>query len=206
MTQVFLVDDHRALSDGIKAALQQTHDITVVGQATDGNAAIEQLEKMAQLPHIILSDIEMKGMHGLNLLAEITQRWPQIRFVLLSQHTQFHTKAIKAGAAGYLLKESGVAEIIKGIRSVATGKNYSDPYFGIEDRTHHEQYQPTPEFTTRELQIICLIVDECTTRDIAEKLNIPFSAVETYARNIRRKTKTTNIAGIVKYALQNKLC
>lgn len=204
MIRVLLVDDHRALSEGISAALQQTGDITVTAQMTDGNAALEHLSKTASLPDVVITDLEMKGMNGLVLLQHLVKKYPEIRVVILTQHEDYSVRAFQEGAKAYILKESGIDEIVLAIRAVAAGQLYPDPFLTILPKT--PAIATLPEFTTRELQIIRLIADEFTTRQIAEKLNLPFSAVETYTRNIRRKTGSSNIAGIVKFALQNNLC
>ncbi len=200
MIEILLVDDHRALSDGIKAALAQTPDLKVVGQLADGYAALEYLAAVERLPDLVVTDLEMKGMNGLVLLQHISERYPDLKVLVLTQHDNFDDEAYQAGAKGYILKESGMDEITKAMRIVADGQIYKPLLTPSKP-----QLPSIPEFTTRELHIIKLIVDEYTTRQIAEKLNLPFSAVETYAKNIRRKTNASNIAGIVKFALRNKL-
>ena len=201
MIEILLVDDHRALSDGISAALAQTTDMKVVGQAPDGYVALEFLSKAEKLPDLVITDLEMKGMNGLVLLQHLMDRYPDLKVMVLTQHDHYDEDAFKAGAKGYILKDSGMAEIIQAIRVVAEGRIFHPML-----QTNKTQLFSIPEFTTRELQIIKLIVDEYTTRQIAEKLHLPFSAVETYAKNIRRKTGASNIAGIVKFAIRNKLC
>ena len=201
MINILLVDDHRALSDGICAALNQTPDLKVAGQVTDGYAALEYLSKAAPLPDLLITDLEMKGMNGLALLQHLAERHPDLKTIVLTQHDHYDEEAFKAGARGYIMKDSGIAEIILAIRAVAEGGMYNSLL-----QTNKTPLASIPEFTTRELQIIKLIVDEYTTRQIAEKLNLPFSAVETYAKSIRRKTGASNIAGIVKFALRNGLC
>jgi DNA-binding NarL/FixJ family response regulator len=201
MISVLLVDDHRALSDGIRIALEQTTDIRVTGQVTDGYAALDYIAHVRPLPDIVLTDLEMKGMNGLALLQHLLESHPEQKVIILTQHDDYYDMAFKAGAKGYLLKESGIEEIIRSIRAVITGLTYLDTFSPSKPKI-----TPIPGFTTRELQIIKLIVDEYTTRQISEKLSLPFGAVETYTRNIRRKTGASNIAGIVKFALQNKIC
>lgn len=200
MIEILMVDDHRALSEGIKIALAQTPDLKVSGLFSDGYSALEYLAQTRELPDLVITDLEMKGMNGLVLLQHLMATYPDLKVMILTQHDHYAQDAFDAGARGYILKDSGIAEIIQAIRMVANGEQYNSLL-----NVHKMPLTGIPEFTTRELQIIKLIVEEYTTRQIAEKLAIPFSAVETYAKTIRRKTGASNIAGIVKFALRNNL-
>jgi DNA-binding NarL/FixJ family response regulator len=203
MIQIFLVDDHRALTDGMKVGLQQQPDFIVVGQATDGYSAIDAIERLPTPPDVVISDIDMKGMNGLKLLPEMKKRWPKTKVMMLTLHTIHIDEAFSLGASGYILKDSGIAEIVTGIRAIMDGKIYTDDYLVLQEKNKQGSTDQITEFTSRELSIIKLICDERTTREISEKLNISFTAVETYSRTIRRKTGAANIAGIVKYAIKN---
>jgi len=201
MIEILLVDDHRVLLNGISASLSKNADLKVIGEVTDGYAALEFLVQATRLPDLLITDLEMKGMNGLVLLQHLMEQYPDLKVIVLTQHDQYEKAAIDTGARGYILKDEKIEEIVNAIRLVMAGKIYRS---GMQ--RDGATIMAMPEFTTRELKIIRMIVDEYTTRQIAEKLNLPFSAVETHTKSIRRKTGASNIAGIVKYALKNKIC
>lgn len=210
MIRVFVVDDHQIVIDGLQLVMDGLADISCVGTATNGEDALAFLQSHSA--DIVLLDIDMPGMDGIACCTRIIQRYPGTQVIALTMHSErsLIKRMLEAGANGYLLKNAGREELDKAIRRVNEGKSYyshdvaetivrGDPAV----KPHSKQLFPT--LSSREKQIVRLIVDECTTQEIADKLNISFNTVETHRRNIMDKLGAKNAAGIVRIALEHRL-
>lgn len=204
------------LLDGIKALLRDAEDITVIGEAPNGAEVMTWLEKNPV--DVVLMDINMPVMNGIETTALIARQYPQVRVIALTMHNEraFISRILKAGAAGYVLKNTGKQELLQAIRKVASGENH----FSTEVASvMMEQYMPgatsrrsstmadtgVHELTKREVEILKLIAQEMTNNEIAERLFISMYTVETHRKNLIRKIGVKNTAGLVKYALQQGL-
>ncbi len=209
--RLLIADDHQMLLDGIRALLRDTEDILVVGEASNGADVISFVEK--QTVDVILMDINMPVMNGIETTAYIVKHFPVIRVIALTMHSErsFITRILKAGAAGYVLKNTGKQELLSAIHKVASGETY---FSNEVASVMMEQYMPQSssrrigsepsihELTKREVEILRLIAQEMTNNEIAERLFISTYTVETHRKNLIRKIGVKNTAGLVKFALQ----
>ncbi len=209
--RLLIADDHQMLLDGIRALLRDAEDITVVGEASNG---ADVLSVVSQQPvDVILMDINMPVMNGIETTALIAKQFPSIKVIALTMHSErsFIARILKAGAAGYVLKNTGKQELLAAIHKVASGETY---FSNEVASVMMEQYMPQSssrrpgsepsihELTKREVEILRLIAQEMTNNEIAERLFISTYTVETHRKNLIRKIGVKNTAGLVKFALQ----
>ena len=210
---ILVVDDHKIVRDGILSLLQDEADISIVAQAENGKDALEKIPGV--LPHLVLMDINMPVMNGIECAREITRLFPEIKVLALTMLNELeHIKnMLSAGAKGYLLKNSGKEELVMAIKKVMLGQNYfSDE---VKDLIMLEMVKKKTmpgkiigekvPLTSRELDILELILQELTNQEIAEKLFISVRTVDAHRRNLLEKTGARNTAGLVKFALENHL-
>jgi DNA-binding NarL/FixJ family response regulator len=210
---VLVVDDHKIVRDGILSLLQDEPDICVISQAENGKDALEKIPIV--LPHLILIDISMPVMNGIECTREITKKYPEIKVLALTMLNELeHIKnMLSAGAGGYLLKNSGKEELVTAIKTVVAGQNYFSTE--VKDMIMMEMVKKKSSpgkiigekvpLTSRELDILELILQEFTNQEIADKLFISVRTVDAHRRNLLEKTGARNTAGLVKFAIENHL-
>jgi len=210
--KVFLADDHAVVRDGMQALLEAEENITVVGAAGDGREAVRQIEKIK--PDVAIMDISMPGMNGIDATAQIHETCPSTRVVILSMHhTAEHIfQALKAGAQGYLLKESAGKEVTQAVRTVHVGRRYLSKRIEetmIDDYLHRRQTpspkSPLEKLSAREREILQLVVEGKSSAEIAEILCISPKTVETYRSRLMQKIGVGDLPGLVKFAIQHGL-
>ena len=211
MIKVLIADDHRVLIDGIRSILSDQPDIEVVAEALTGPAVLEQLTRHEV--DVVLLDINLPGKDGIETCKIITGQYPGLQVLALTMFNEgsFIHGMLKSGAKGYLLKNSGRDEVIAAIRAVHSGEKY----FSREvSNTLIESMMPgnerkssgfIPKLTRREKEILKLILEEHTTAEIAKKLFLGLSTVETHRKNLLSKVGARNTAGLVRVALEHKL-
>jgi DNA-binding NarL/FixJ family response regulator len=210
---VLVVDDHKIVRDGILSLLQDEPDILVISQAENGKDALEKIPKVS--PHLVLIDISMPVMNGIDCAREITKKYPEIKVLALTMLNELeHIKnMLSAGAMGYLLKNSGKEELVTAIKTVIAGQNYFSTE--VKDMIMMEMVKKKSSpgkiigekvpLTSRELDVLELILKEFTNQEIAVKLFISVRTVDAHRRNLLEKTGARNTAGLVKFALENHL-
>lgn len=210
---ILVVDDHKIVRDGILSLLQDQPDICVISQAENGKDALEKIPKV--LPHLVLIDISMPVMNGIECTREITTKYPEIKVLALTMLNELeHIKnMLSAGAGGYLLKNSGKEELVTAIKTVVAGHNYFSTE--VKDMIMMEMVKKKSSpgkiigekvpLTSRELDILELILQEFTNQEIADKLFISVRTVDAHRRNLLEKTGARNTAGLVKFAIENHL-
>jgi DNA-binding NarL/FixJ family response regulator len=211
--KVLLVDDHKIVRDGIKVLLQDESDIEVIGEAENGKHALEVLNEIT--PDLLIVDINMPVMNGIECAREVVKHFPQVKILALTMlNEQEHIKnMVAAGAGGYILKNSGKEELIDAIKTVTSGENYfSDEVKNIimmnivKRKTMGSKIEGEPiPLTNREKDVLKYIVQEFTNQEIAEKLFISVRTVDAHRRNLLEKTGARNTAGLVKFALENNI-
>lgn len=213
--RLLIADDHQMLLDGIRALLRDAEDIAVVGEAPNGAEVIAFVEQ--QQVDVILMDINMPVMNGIETTAHIAKHHAAIKVIALTMHSErtFISRILKAGAAGYVLKNTGKQELLTAIRRVAAGETYfsnevasvmMEQYMPQSSRRNGSGLEPSVhELTKRETEILRLIAQELTNNEIAERLFISMYTVETHRKNLIRKIGVKNTAGLVKYAMQQGL-
>lgn len=211
MIQVFIVDDHKMVIEGIELLLKNHESIQVMDSALSGEEAIDKLSQIT--PQVVLLDINMPGMNGIDTCKKMIELQPNIKIIALSMHKESSLikLMLSSGAKGYVLKNAGQDEIIEAIETVYQGKTYLDDTVNeiivnsVAKSQKQKQQSPFPKLSRREKEILELILEEYTTQEIAEKLFISFGTVETHRRNMLIKTGARNTAGLVRIALEYEL-
>jgi len=205
---ILLVDDHTIVTDGLKALLDGDSAYVVKGGAANGQIAIEMLRILKI--DLVLMDIDMPVLNGIEATKIIKKEMPEKKIIMLTMHDEkaMIKMMLDIGADGYLLKNSGKAEIIKAIENVMAGEQYySDEVTSVllETKTSKDELGIISELTDREIQIIKLIADGLSNKEIGEKLFISHRTVDTHRTNFMNKLDLHNVAGIVKFAITNGL-
>ncbi len=207
MMQIALVDDHIVLRKSLAALIDKLEDIEVVFQADNGLHCMDQL-KSNPAPDIILLDISMPGMDGIEVTKIIKQKFPSIKILIVSTHSniQMIAKLIRMGVDGYLLKNAEKQELLHAIQTIQNGETYfckevEEKNDDNNTKIKNETSQIT-ELSSREKEILVLIAQEFTGNEIAEKTFISLNTVNTHRRNLISKLNVKNTAGLVKYAIE----
>jgi two-component system, NarL family, nitrate/nitrite response regulator NarL len=208
--KIFILDDHQMLIDGLKALLVSDSQFEITGTSTNGKTALELISKNP--PNIVLTDINMPEMDGIEFTRAVRKKYPQIKVLALSMFGEKSTIAeiLDAGASGYILKNTGKEELINALLKISSGGMFfSDEISAEMMKTLSERGQKKEEekihLTEREKEIIQLIAKEYSNAQIGEKLFISERTVETHRKNIFRKANTKTIVGLIKFAMENKL-
>jgi DNA-binding NarL/FixJ family response regulator len=207
-TRIILVDDHDIVMDGIESILKEAAGLQVVGKATSV-AKAEALVQQWQ-PDLVLTDISMGEVSGLELTKRIMHQFPLIKVMVLSMHdnVQHISSLLEAGAMGYLLKNVKQDELLLAIKTVMTGQRYIQQSLVGEYTRARQQVQTAEKqssLTPREIQIIRLIIQEHTTTEISKQLFLSEHTVETHRKNIGRKTGAKSAIGLLNYAREHGL-
>ena len=205
--RILLADDHETVREGLRMILNAQPDMQVVATAGDGREAIAQCERVT--PDVIIMDISMPGLNGLAATTQLTERCPGVKVLTLTRHadSSYLQQMLRAGAAGYVLKQSRPAELLHAIRSVATGGKYLDATMtGPVIGSYAKQPQPPgPEPTTplspRETEVLRLIAWGNTNKEIAARLDLSVKTVEAHKANGMRKLGMRSRVDIVRYAV-----
>ncbi|WP_305857891.1 response regulator transcription factor [Balneatrix alpica] len=207
--KVLLVDDHPLVLDGIRARLAAAAGIEVVGQAGNGQEALEQAA--LQQPQVILMDVSMPVMNGLEATREFQRRFPAMRILILSMHDnrEYILQLMQDGASGYILKDVSAEEMIKAIETVYQGNAYfsqsaSHSLFSKPLAPGGADVSPSV-LTPREETVLCLLAEGRNNKEIARQLSISVRTVETHRQNIKQKLGIQTAAGLARYALEHKL-
>jgi len=209
--KILLADDHKIFRDGLKPLLERQPDIEVVGEADDGLRTIEICRELK--PDVIILDITMPGLNGIEVTKRITSDFPHTKIIILSMHSdrRFVLAALKSGASGYLLKESSFQELIDGIRCVMKGHIYLSSQLSskiIKEFLRLAEQDGSTAFTVlsvREREVLQLLAEGQSNKEIAAKLNISVKTIETHRKNIMEKLNLFNIAELTKYAIREGL-
>lgn len=214
MINVLIVDDHKILREGIAAILAGNEKIRVVGQCSDGDE-IESVIKKSKVD-VILMDIKMERMGGIETTTYLQRLFPEVKIIALSMHNEeaYISKMLKAGANGYILKNTDESELVFAIQTVSDGENYFSEEVTKVMMTKYVKKSKQPkaasgayveDLTKREKEIISLIASQLTNNEIGEKLFISPRTVDTHRRNLLQKLGVKNTAGLVRFAIENDL-
>jgi DNA-binding NarL/FixJ family response regulator len=214
--RVLLADDHQIVRDGLRSLLAKQMDIEVVGEAENGREALERARELR--PDVVVMDIGMRELNGIEATRQVIQEVPDTRVVALSMHSdrRYVADMLAAGASGYLLKDSAFDELALAIRTVADGRTFlSQGVSGtiIDDylkRLSGPDAQPASAqggraLSPREREVLQLIAEGCSTKEAAARLHLSVKTIETHRRQIMDKLGIFNIAGLIKYAVREGL-
>lgn len=214
--RIILADDHTLMRAGIRALIARMEGISVVGEAGDGQEALRLVKK--EKPNILLADIAMPLLNGIELTTRLSREMPDVRVIILSGHTKedFITRALEAGARGYVLKDAQQTELETAIRTVAGDGMYLSPTvsgkvvdeFLARMRSGHVAREPGGEspfhdLTSRQREILQLIAEGNSNKEVAQKLNLSVKTVETHRTHIMERLNIHDTAGLVRYAIRS---
>ena len=206
---VLLADDHQIIRDGLKLMLKNHNEINIVAEVGSGSEAIEFISNNKGKINVILMDINMPEMGGIEATQFITEHFKDIKILALTMHSteKYITEMIKAGALGYVLKEAGTEEVLSAIKSVAEGnKYYSNDVSVVMIHSLMNQDKTKPAvLSERELEVLKYIALGYTCKEVGTTLFISNRTVETHKRNIIEKLELSNTAELIRYAITNKL-
>jgi DNA-binding NarL/FixJ family response regulator len=206
--RVLLADDHTLVRAGIRALLEKLPGVTVAGEASDGREVIDLIK--AHQPDVVLMDISMPGLNGLQALARITRDFPEVRVIILSMHhnDEYVIQALKSGASGYLLKRAATAELPVALKSVVGGEIYlsreiSGQFIKKFPLQHISRSQsPLEKLTPRQREILQLLAEGQTTKAIATILKVSDKTVEYHRSKLMAGLKIFDVAGLVRFAMR----
>ena len=208
MIKILVADDHEIVREGLKQIVADTSDIVVANEASTGQEVLHKISKSDY--DVVLLDITMPGRSGLDILKELKSQKPEVHVLVLSMHPedQYAIRVLKAGASGYLTKQSASEELITAIRKVAAGGKYVSSYLGeklASDLTTSNKKPKHQTLSDREYQVMCMIASGKTTKEISEELFLSVKTVHTYRFRIFEKMKMKSNAALTHYAIRNRL-
>lgn len=216
MTQLLLVDDHALVRSGFRLILEAQEDITVIAEAENGKNALEYLARATQ-PDLILTDIHMDIMDGIQFIKAVKTRYPTIKLVVLTMDASFHlaSEVINMGADGYLLKSSHVDEILFGLKQVQRGERYISSALAfqlidysashIPEEVNRDDVMARYELSDREILVLERIAEGYTNAEIADQIFLSKRTVEGHRQQLLEKTNSRNTAGLVRFGFKTKL-
>ena len=207
--KVLIADDHPVVRKGLQTCLGRQGNIRLVGEAADGDEALRKTRQLS--PDVVLMDISMPGMNGLAVTEVVRKELPQIKVLILSVHSNkdYIFRVIQAGAHGYVSKEAPPEEVLRAIESVHEG----EPFFSEEiARAALNEFvssggkkEPFSQLTSREREVLVLIAEGQSNKEIADRLGIGVRTIETHRERIMRRLNIHSVAGLTKYAIANGL-
>lgn len=207
IVRVLLADDHTLVRAGLRKLLESIPDMDVVGEAGDGLELLELTEKLQ--PQLVLMDIAMPRLNGLETTGRLVKAWPNIRVLILSMHQngEYVRQALRQGAVAYLLKDAAPLELELAIRAVLKGETYLSPAVSkgvVSDYVHRlrTEDEPADALTPRQREVLQLIATGQSTKEIARKLDLSIKTVETHRTQLMKQLDIHEIAGLVRFAIR----
>jgi len=208
--KIILVDDHQMFRDGVKSVLNDEENIDIIGEVGASEDLFELLK--LQKPDLIITDISLPGISGIEIAKYISENYPEIKILILSMHSneEFITKALSVGANGYLPKDTSMNELLDAINTIYKGENYFNK--DISNTILKSIINKSKDvkgndkcLTKREKEVIALVVEGLSNKEIAEKLFISVRTVDSHKNNIMQKLNLKSSVELVKYAIKNNL-
>jgi len=210
--RVFLVDDHTVVRQGLRRILESDDEIEIVGEAGDGRTALDLVQKLR--PHVVVMDVAMPELNGIEATRQILKRVEGAKVLVLSMHGDdvYVRQALKAGARGYLLKDSEDLDLIKAVKAIRAGGSFFSPpvskvvlsgYLG--DKLDGEGEDGVARLTDREREVLQLIAEGKTNKEVAHALSVSVNTVETHRKHIMEKLDLHNTAELVRFAIRTKI-
>jgi two-component system, NarL family, response regulator NreC len=210
--RVLLVDDHTVVRQGLRKILESDDEIEIVGEAGDGRSAVDMVQRMR--PHVVVMDVALPELNGIEATRQITKRVDGAKVLVLTMHSDdvYVRQSLKAGARGYLLKDSEDLDLIKAVKAVGQGGSFFSPsvskvllagYLG--DPTGKEVEDNVALLTDREREVLQLIAEGKTNKEVANLLNVSINTVETHRKHVMEKLDLHNTAELVRFAVRKKI-
>lgn len=203
LINIYILDDHQIVIDGIKLMLENTPGMQLVGENTNPQEALAQLATVK--PHVLICDVNMPGITGIELSKMLKKTHPEIHILILTMIDSVHTlnELLDSGVKGYVLKNKGREELITAIQAVAAGNNFFSTEIMKQVLTAAKNIDKPDKLTSREIEIIKLLAQGLSSGEIADRLFISNNTVETHRRNIMRKTNTHSTVELLNYSKSN---
>jgi DNA-binding NarL/FixJ family response regulator len=203
--RVVIVDDHAIVRAGIRALFSCEPDVEVVGEAGDGPGALAQIERTS--PDVLLADLSIPALSGVEIIARARVLSPRMRVLVLSMHTaaEYVRPALRAGANGYVVKGSGLEDLVKALRLVAAGERFLDPRVASVARLDEPEKSSRDDLerlTSREREVLQLVAEGQTNRQIAERLGLSPKTVDAHRTNLMRKLDLHDAQALTRFALR----
>lgn len=208
MIKILIADDHAIVREGLKQIIRETSDMVVADEASTAQEVLEKVWKNDY--DVVLLDISMPGRSGLDILKQLKSQRPELPILVLTIHPeeQYAVRVLRAGASGYLTKESAPDELIKAIRKVSMGRKYVSSTLAEKLATEVDIVSEKPlhqALSDREYEVMCMIASGKTVKEIAEELCLSIKTISTYRSRILEKMKMKSNAELIHYAIQNRL-
>lgn len=210
MIRVLIADDHTLVRESLVGLLQSDPGVQVVAQAADGMQALERA--MATRPDVVVTDLSMPGLNGVEVVRRLCEALPDARVLVLTMHQEdeYVLQAVRAGASGYLVKDSAAAELLAAVHSLHAGRGHFGPQASraLADQLQHPDRvvdDPYGRLTAREREVFHLMAEGMTTKEIARKLDISAKTAENHRARVLAKLDVRNTAELVRYALRRGL-
>lgn len=203
--KVLLVDDHAILRDGLRLLIESQSDMEVVGEAENGQTAIDNALKLR--PDVIIMDVAMPDMNGIEASSQILAEMPDVKILALSMHSdrEYVMDMIKVGVSGYMEKECVADELIRAIHTVAANETYLTPKIATIVVAEHVDDHSLNALTDKEIKVLRLLADGISTRAISDQFDVNIKTIEAHRRRIMQKLQIDNFAELLKYAIRNGL-
>jgi DNA-binding NarL/FixJ family response regulator len=207
--RVLLAEDHQLVRAGIRSLLEQMPDVDVVGEADNGRAALNLIESSS--PDIVLMDVGMPEMNGLEATRRVTASFPSVSVLILSMHAnpEYVIQALRAGAKGYLIKGASVEELQMAVRALQRGETFLSPSISGPVVAEYLRYAgdqlPIDRLTPRQREVLQLVVEGKTTKEIAAMLEVGVKTVETHRAKLMESLDIHDIAGLIRYAIRSRM-
>jgi DNA-binding NarL/FixJ family response regulator len=209
--KIILADDHRIMREGLRALLEQQSGMEIIAEAEDGRTTVDLAHELK--PDVVVIDISMPDLNGIDATRQIISAAPHIKVIALSMHSdrKFVREMLSAGASGYLLKDSAFEELGNALAAVISNQTYLSPkiadtvvrdYLGKIDT---RESKPSPALTHREREVLQLLAEGRTTKEIASKLCVSIKTIETHRKQIMEKVGLNSVAELTKYAIREGL-
>lgn len=210
---ILLVDDHQMMRDGLRAVLERESDLHVTGEAADGRTALDMCGTLH--PDVVVMDIGMPGLNGIEATRQVTSHHPRTKVVALSMNSdrRYVHAMFEAGAWAYLVKSSASEELLRAIRAVAQDEKYVSPTvasavldaFVVGPKASGTPRDPRGELSPREREVLQLLAEGMTSKEIANKLDLAVSTIETHRKQIMAKLELRSVAELTKFAIRSGL-
>ena len=209
MIKVFIADDHSIVRAGLRRIVEESGDMEVIAEASDGKGALQQIQK--EQPDVAVIEISMPGLDGLEVTAQLHAGYPKLPVIILTMHEeeQYVIRAIEAGAMGYITKRSAPEQLVNAIRKVHAGSRYlsaeATDLLALRVARGSQGQSPLDSLSTRELQVLRRLAMGHTNREIASAYGISIKTVDTYRFRLLKKLNLRNNAELSRFAIQNRL-